>query len=397
MSDSTSPVVHSGTIVTKPYQQAGTSLTRITELDKYVDEGLIQSYLKRKSYTLESIKQMRYKLIRIAKVWSHYFAFDLPEHRFLNSKDWFDDDVILRKTPWALITARTAQSILDEICYGSSDLAELDMYYKGLSDDAAPQLFKQDKDGNDVPTNRNLSNTYYNQTLAVIKGVAAQAQAEGLMPNDRELGLINRIQSRKINRKAKEQRVRYAPDQVSMVIEHCLRDKNRLRGLRDAALFACFFSTGARRTEIGELEVHNYVDMGDHARIYIRGKGGEIRENGLFDQSLEHIRQWLDAAGIEDGMVFRKVTKGGTVMDSLNPKSISKIISTRAVEALGEDQGRKLTTHKLRRGHITLARQQGEDIAVTATRVGHTDYNTTRGYDDSAEELAIQGGRRISW
>jgi len=348
-------------------------------------------------YTHESLKQMRYKLIRIAKVWHHYYAFDLPENGFLNRQDWFDPEAILRKTPWALITARIAQSILDEICYGSSDLEELDLYYRGLSDDAAPQLLKHDKNGKESPAPRNLSNTYYNQTLAVIKGIAAQAQAEGLMPNERELTLINRIQSRKIIRKAKDQRVRYEPDQVSMVIEHCLRDKNELRGLRDAALFACFFSTGARRTEIGELEVHNFVDMGDHARIYIRGKGGDIRENGIFDQALEHIRQWINAADIRDGMVFRKVTKGGTIMDSLNPKSISKIISTRAVEALGEDQGKKLTTHKLRRGHITLARQQGEDIAVTATRVGHTDYNTTRSYDDSAEELAIQGGRRISW
>lgn len=393
MSDSTLPEARTGTIVVEPIQQNSQSLTRITAIDKYIDDGLVQSFLKRKDYTLESLKQMRYKLIRIAKVWHHYFAFDLPENGFLNRHDWFDQDAILRKTPWALLTARTAQSILDEICYGSSDLDELDLFYKGLSDDAAPQLLADD----DTPTRRNLSNTYYNQTLAVIKGIAAQAQAEGLMPNERELTLINRIQSRKIHRKAKDQRVRYEADQIRMVIEHCLRDKNRLRGLRDAALFACFFGTGARRSEIGELEIHNLVDMGDHARIYIRGKGGDIRENGLFDQALEHVRTWIREAGITEGMVFRKVTKGGTVMDSLNPKSISKIVTTRAIEALGEDQGKKLTTHKLRRGHITLARQQGEDIAVTATRVGHTDYNTTRGYDDSAEELAIQGGQKISW
>ncbi len=397
MSDSTLPAARTRTIVVEPIQPDSQSLTRITALDKYVDDGLVQSFLKRKDYTLESLKQMRYKLIRIAKVWHHYFAFNLPDNGFLNRQDWFDQDAILRKTPWALLTARTSQSILDEICYGSSDLDELDLFYKGLSDDAAPQLFKTDSNGNETPTQRNLSNTYYNQTLAVIKGIAAQAQAEGLMPNERELTLINRIQSRKIHRKAKDQRVRYEADQIRMVIEHCLRDKNRLRGLRDAALFACFFGTGARRNEIGELEIHNLVDMGDHARIYIRGKGGDIRENGLFDQALQHVRTWIREAGITEGMVLRKVTKGGTVMDSLNPKSISKIVSTRAIEVLGEDQGRKLTTHKLRRGHITLARQQGEDIAVTATRVGHTDYNTTRGYDDSAEELAIQGGQKISW
>ena len=393
MSDSTLPEARTGTIVVEPTQPNGQSLTRITAIDKYIDGGLVQSLLKRKDYSLESLRQMRYKLIRIAKVWHHYFAFDLPDNGFLNHQDWFDHDAILRKTPWALLTARTAQSILDEICYGGSDIDELDLFYKGLSDDAAPQLLADD----DTPTQRNLSNTYYNQTLAVIKGIAAQAQAEGLMPNERELTLINRIQSRKIHRKAKDQRVRYEADQIRMVIEHCLRDKNRLRGLRDAALFACFFSTGARRTEIGELELDNFVDMGDHARIYIRGKGGDIRENGLYAQALQHVRTWIREAGITDGMVFRKVTKGGTVMDSLNPKSISKIVSTRAVEALGEEQGRKLTTHKLRRGHITLARQQGEDIAVTATRVGHTDYNTTRSYDDSAEELAIQGGEKINW
>jgi integrase len=73
------------------------------------------------------------------------------------------------------------------------------------------------------------------------------------------------------------------------------------------------------------------------------------------------LREWLDAAGIEAGPIFRPIDKGGTVRPSrLTDRSVANIVKAYAKRA-GFDAS-TFSGHSLRAGFLTSAAGKGASI-----------------------------------
>ena len=102
-----------------------------------------------------------------------------------------------------------------------------------------------------------------------------------------------------------------------------LAPTDTLRGLRDRALLLLGFAGAFRRSELVALRVEDLAFVPDGLRVAIRrskgdqeGAGQEIAiPHGTRLRPVEAVRAWLDAAGIAEGPVFRRIRKNGQVGD----------------------------------------------------------------------------------
>jgi integrase len=161
-----------------------------------------------------------------------------------------------------------------------------------------------------------------------------------------------------------------------------------LAGKRDRAVLAIGFSGAFRRSELVGLDVADLVDDRDGLRVTIRrsktdqeGEGHEIAiPHGRHLRPVEAVRDWLAAAGITSGPLFRPVSRSGNVRgdERLTDKSVSDIVKRYAAKVGLEvaDFG----GHSLRAGFVTTAadRDVSETRIMDVTR--HKDTRTVRGY-----------------
>ncbi|MDN3574272.1 tyrosine-type recombinase/integrase [Methylobacterium longum] len=94
------------------------------------------------------------------------------------------------------------------------------------------------------------------------------------------------------------------------------------------------------------------------------------------------MREWLDAAGITRGPVFRLVSRPGNVRQGesvrLTTKAEADIIK-RYCAAAGLDAS-TFGAQSLRAGYITKAAERGADLARIMDQSGHRDPRTAVGY-----------------
>jgi site-specific recombinase XerD len=160
-----------------------------------------------------------------------------------------------------------------------------------------------------------------------------------------------------------------------------------LAGKRDRALLTLGFSGAFRRSELVGLDAADLVDDRDGLRVTIRrsktdqeGEGQEVAiPHGRHVRPVAAVRDWMSAAGITDGAVFRPVSRSGNVLAGrLTDKSVSDIVK-RYAATIGltvADFG----GHSLRAGFVTTAadRDVSESRIMDVTR--HKDTRTVRGY-----------------
>lgn len=142
-----------------------------------------------------------------------------------------------------------------------------------------------------------------------------------------------------------------------------------LAGKRDKALLALGFAGAFRRSELVALTVADLEESAEGVRVHIRksktdqaGQGHVIAiPNGGRLQVVETVRDWLQAAGITSGPLFRPISKGGSVSGAaLTDRSVANIVKAYAEKAglAPED----FSGHSLRAGFLTSAALAGADI-----------------------------------
>lgn len=91
---------------------------------------------------------------------------------------------------------------------------------------------------------------------------------------------------------------------------------DELIDLRDKALLSMAYDTLCRRSELALMLVEDLA-LGEDGTALIRksktDQEGEGSTRYLAPDTVEHIRRWLEDAGIEKGPLFRSVRKGGNV------------------------------------------------------------------------------------
>ena len=172
-----------------------------------------------------------------------------------------------------------------------------------------------------------------------------------------------------------------------------------LAGKRDRALLVLGFSGAFRRSELVALTVADLEEMTDGLRVTIRrsktdqdGSGVTIAiPHGARLRAPEVVRQWLDAAGIDDGPVFRAVTRHGKVgAEALTPQVVALRVKRYALPAgfVVED----FSGHSLRAGFLTSAADAGASIFKMMDVSRHKSVDVLRGYVRRAEMFKDHAG-----
>jgi site-specific recombinase XerD len=172
-----------------------------------------------------------------------------------------------------------------------------------------------------------------------------------------------------------------------------------LAGLRDRALLLLGFASAFRRSELVALDVADIAETETGLLVTIRrGKTdqeGQGRAIGIpygdVACPVKALREWLDAAGIEAGPLFRPINKAGAVAASrLTCRSVANFVKAYAVRA-GFD-GKMFSGHSLRSGFLTSAAAKGASIFKMMDQSGHKSVDTLRGYVRDAELFKDHAG-----
>jgi site-specific recombinase XerD len=155
---------------------------------------------------------------------------------------------------------------------------------------------------------------------------------------------------------------------------------DRLSGLRDRALLLLGFAGALRRSELVALDVADIAEAKTGLLVTIRrsktdqeGEGITIAiARGDVACPARALREWLDAAGIEAGPIFRPINKASTVATGrLTDRSVANIVKAYAGRA-GFDAS-TFSGHSLRSGFLTSAAAKGASIfkmmALTCLRM----------------------------
>ena len=101
-------------------------------------------------------------------------------------------------------------------------------------------------------------------------------------------------------------------EQSSLVLKHAHGDS--MRSKRDYAMLAMLFGCGFRRSELVGLEMDEVqMRQGHWAVVDLIGKGGHIRTVPIPQWVKAALDQWIVAAKVTDGGIFRAVARAGKV------------------------------------------------------------------------------------
>jgi integrase len=174
------------------------------------------------------------------------------------------------------------------------------------------------------------------------------------------------------------------------------------RGKRDRALLLFGWASGGRRrSEIAGATIENLRKVGTRGYLYTlayskTNQDGKVNPNddkpiaGIAAQALE---AWLEASAITEGPIFRRILKGGRILDEgLDPTAIRKIVKQRCLQAglVGD-----FSAHSLRSGFVTEAGRRRMDTADAMAMTGHRNYETFMGYYRAEDPLNREASRML--
>ena len=183
---------------------------------------------------------------------------------------------------------------------------------------------------------------------------------------------------------AKQGKAPAVADLMAKMVELC---PGNLIGKRDRALLLIGFAGALRRSELCAMQVEHITWTVDGLRLLIpRSKGdqeGQGQEIGIPTgtrlRPCRALRDWLDAAEITTGPVFRAVALGGRVAETgLVNESAARIVKKYAV-AVGLDPA-SYAGHSLRSGFLTSAAEHGASVWKLAEVSRHKSLDMLRGY-----------------
>ena len=170
-----------------------------------------------------------------------------------------------------------------------------------------------------------------------------------------------------------------------------------LRELRDRAILLVGFAGAFRRSELVALNVEDLEWSDEGALITIRrsktdqeGLGRKVGiPRGEVACPVAALRSWLEAAGITEGAIFRRIfnKRSQRVTDKrLAGRNVAAIVKAGAAR-LGFDPA-TFGGHSLRSGLVTTAVKRGVNLMKVCDQTGHKSLEMLRVYSRDAELFA---------
>ncbi len=176
--------------------------------------------------------------------------------------------------------------------------------------------------------------------------------------------------------------------------------EDTLRGKRDRALLLFGWASGGRRrSEIAGVDM-KYLTRIAEGFVYTLAysktnqSGANLPENDkpVLGAAARALNEWLEASGIVDGRVFRRVHKGGHLGQALSPAAVRDIVKQRC--ALAGIEG-NFSAHSLRSGFVTEAGRQNVPLAETMAMTGHRSVATVLGYSRAGASLSSEAAQLL--
>lgn len=210
---------------------------------------------------------------------------------------------------------------------------------------------------------------------------------------------IRRAQAKAPKAKADNKRGKKSAATIDILYQMLSRiDTSTMQGIRDRALLLLAFATACRRSELSALDVSDIEFMQDGAKVTIRqsktDQEGEGQTIAVINGRLNVVgilKDYLAAAGIHSGAVFRPITKGGRFLPQhLSDRAISEIIK-RYARAAGLDAD-KFAGHSTRAGFITTAALNGSNLFKIMEVSRHKNIETVKQYVRDSELFKDHAG-----
>ena len=163
-------------------------------------------------------------------------------------------------------------------------------------------------------------------------------------------------------------------------------------GLRDRALLLLGFAAALRRSELCALEVEHLAFGAEGVELLLpRSKTDKDGEGvrlflplGRFEATcpVRAMRDWLEAAGLRHGPVFRAITRHGTLRGSALSGEAVRLIVIRHARLAGLEATRlePVSPHGLRAGFVTTAYRNGVSDEEIMGHTRHRSLSVMRSY-----------------
>jgi integrase len=188
-------------------------------------------------------------------------------------------------------------------------------------------------------------------------------------------------------------------EQIKEMIDTC--DLATYQGKRDRALLLLGFAGALRRSELVALDVA-HLKLSDEGFIVTIAKsktdqeaqGQTIAIPRVADSPycpVTAVLDWMALAGIEQGALFRRVTKGNKLTaDRLTDQSVARIIKKLAARA--GLMASQYAGHSLRSGFLTSAAAQHANIFKMKAQSRHKSLDVLSGYVHDQEMFKDHAG-----
>jgi integrase len=216
--------------------------------------------------------------------------------------------------------------------------------------------------------------------LAAVRRLAYEASDTGLLSPDLAAG-IRRVKG------AKRLGVRIGNwltiDQSRTLLGE---PSDSLRGKRDRAILALLIGCGLRRAELVGLKTGDFQVREEHCVIAdLVGKGKHIRTVPVPSWAKRNVDEWIAAADIADGAIFRRVSRLDKIWgDGITPKAIWHVVKAAAKRA----DIKNLAPHDLRRTCARLCHLAGGELEQIQFLLGHASVQTTERYLGCKQKLS---------
>jgi site-specific recombinase XerD len=154
-------------------------------------------------------------------------------------------------------------------------------------------------------------------------------------------------------------------------------DLTTIKGIRDSALLALLLGSGLRRAELTALSVaHIQQRDGRWLIVDLIGKHGRIRNIPIPLWAHVAVIRWRTVAGIQEGTLFRRVTRHGAVApQGISPQAVFGIVTSYAKQI-----GVEVSPHDMRRTFAKLAHMGHAPLEQIQLSLGHASVVTTEIY-----------------
>ncbi len=220
---------------------------------------------------------------------------------------------------------------------------------------------------------RHLAANTINQQLAAVRRLAHEAADSGLLSPELAAG-ISRVKG--VKQLGFRSGNWLSAEQSSQVLKDACGDS--MRAKRDYAMLAMLFGCGFRRSELVGLELDEVqIRQGHWAVVDLIGKGGHIRTVPIPQWVKAALDQWIAAAKVTEGRIFRAVARAGKVWG----KGISQNVVWYVVKGCCERAALEhIAPHDLRRTCAKLCHTSGGELEQIQFLLGHASVQTTERY-----------------